>query len=118
MKRLLYVALIIAMLAVLLPAVGTVVYADDPPTSPGNSTPGADRYNSNPGLAQTIEVGAQGGGGAISGAYGYIGKDNSMGAEKVHCESCGSYPGPGTIGYITGLNNAGVVGNRQGNLPP
>ncbi len=112
MKRVLYVVLVVAMLAVLFPAV--VAYADDPP---GNSEPGIDRYLSNPGRQQAVEVGAQNGSGAASGTFGYLGKDSSMGTQKVHCETCGSYPGPGTDGYQTGLNNSGVAGNRQGNLP-
>src|SRR6184192_3277338 len=69
----------------------------------GNSTPGDDRYNNNPGRQQATEVGAQCGSGAGSGAFGYFGKDNNLKG--------------GANGYQTGLNNSGVAGNRQGNLP-
>jgi hypothetical protein len=69
----------------------------------GNSTPGIDRYNNNPGRQQATEVGAQCGSGAGSGAFGYFGKDNNLAG--------------GANGQQTGLNNSAVCGNRQGNLP-
>jgi hypothetical protein len=65
----------------------------------GNSTPGPDRYNNNPGRQQAVEVGAQCGSGAGSGAFGYLGKDNNEAG--------------GANGYQTGLNNSAVCGNRQ-----
>jgi len=68
----------------------------------GNSTPGLDRYLDNPGRQQATEVGAQCGSGAGSGAFGYLGKDESMSG--------------GADGYHTGINNSSVCGNRQGNL--
>ena len=68
----------------------------------GNSTPGIDRYNDNPGRQQATEVGAQCGSGAGSGAFGYFGKDNNLAG--------------GANGEQTGLNNSSVCGNRQGNL--
>lgn len=68
----------------------------------GNSTPGIDRYNDNPGRQQATEVGAQCGSGAGSGAFGYFGKDNNLAG--------------GANGVQTGLNNSAVCGNRQGNL--
>jgi hypothetical protein len=37
------------------------------------------------------------------GAFGFFGKDNNLAG--------------GANGYQTGLNNAGLCGNRQGNLP-
>ena len=37
------------------------------------------------------------------GAFGYFGKDHNLAG--------------GANGYQTGLNNAGLCGNRQGNLP-
>lgn len=80
-----------------------VARADDCSTAPGNSCPGADRYNSNPGRQQAGEVGAQNGSGAGSGAFGYFGKDLNMAG--------------GADGYQTGINNSAVAGNRQGNLP-
>jgi hypothetical protein len=71
-------------------------------TDPGNSTPGIDRYNNNPGRQQAIAVGAQCGSGAGSGAFGFLGKDNNLKG--------------GADGQATGLNNSAVCGNRQGNL--
>jgi hypothetical protein len=78
-------------------------FAGQPVPPPGNSAPGLDRYLSNPGRQQATEVGAQNGSGAGSGAFGYFGKDNNLKG--------------GADGYATGLNNSGVAGNRQGNLP-
>jgi hypothetical protein len=75
----------------------------DQPANPGNSTPGIDRYNNNPGRQQATAVGAQCGSGAGSGAFGYFGKDNNLAG--------------GANGQQTGLNNSAVCGNRQGNLP-
>jgi hypothetical protein len=74
-----------------------------PAFAAGNSTPGLDRYLDNPGRQQATEVGAQCGSGAGSGAFGYFGKDLNMAG--------------GADGAQTGLNNSGVCGNRQGNLP-
>jgi hypothetical protein len=59
-------------------------------------------YDANPGRQQAVEVGAQCGTGAGSGAFGALGKDNSMAG--------------GANGAQTGLNNSAVCGNRQGNL--
>jgi hypothetical protein len=73
------------------------------PVFADNSTPGIDRYLDNPGRQQATEVGAQCGSGAGSGAFGYFGKDLNMAG--------------GADGTQTGLNNSGVCGNRQGNLP-
>jgi hypothetical protein len=67
-------------------------------TGPGNSTPGIDRYNENPGRQQATEVGAQCGSGAGSGAFGFFGRDNSLAG--------------GANGTQTGLNNSAVCGNR------
>jgi hypothetical protein len=72
-------------------------------TGPGNSTPGDARYLANPGRQQAVEVGAQCGSGAASGAFGFFGKDNNLAG--------------GANGQQTGLNNSAVCGNRQGNLP-
>jgi hypothetical protein len=69
----------------------------------GNSTPGIDRYNDNPGRQQATDVGAQCGSGAGSGAFGYFGKDNNLAG--------------GANGQQTGINNSSLCGNRQGNLP-
>jgi hypothetical protein len=77
-------------------------FADQPVPAPGNSAPGIERYDSNPGRQQAGEVGAQCGSGAGSGAFGFLGKDmNEAG---------------GANGQQTGLNNSAVCGNRQGNL--
>jgi hypothetical protein len=76
----------------------------------GNSTPGIDRYNNNPGLQQATEVGAQCGSGAGSGAFGYFGKDLNLGIKSDPTD-------PGANGQQTGINNSSVCGNRQGNLP-
>ena len=64
----------------------------------GNSTPGLDRYMDNAGRQQAVEVGAQCGTGAGSGAFGYFGQDLNMAG--------------GANGYQTGLNNSAVCGNR------
>jgi hypothetical protein len=69
----------------------------------GNSTPGIDRYDNNPGRQQATSVGAQCGSGAGSGAFGFFGKDNNLAG--------------GADGQATGLSNSAVCGNRQGNLP-
>src|SRR4051812_14715367 len=76
----------------------------------GNSTPGIDRYNNNPGRQQATEVGAQCGSGAGSGAFGFFGKDNNLGIKSDPTD-------PGANGHQTGVNNSSVCGNRQGNLP-
>jgi hypothetical protein len=76
----------------------------------GNSTPGEDRYNNNPGRQQATEVGAQCGSGAGSGAFGFFGKDNNLGIKSDPTD-------PGANGQQTGINNSSVCGNRQGNLP-
>lgn len=83
--------------------VSTAAFAAQPVPAPGNSAPGIDRYLNNPGRQQATEVGAQCGSGAGSGAFGYLGKGQSMAG--------------GANGTQTGLNNSAVCGNRQGNLP-
>ena len=76
----------------------------------GNSTPGLDRYENNPGRQQATEVGAQCGSGAGSGAFGFFGKDNNLGIKSDPTD-------PGANGHQTGINNSSLCGNRQGNLP-
>lgn len=71
----------------------------------GNSTPGADRYENNPGRQQATEVGAQCDSGAGSGSFGYFGKDANLGIKSDPTD-------PGANGYQTGLNNSAVCGNR------
>lgn len=86
-------------------AISTILMAGGmaiPAMAAGNSTPGAGRYDSNPGRQQAVEVGAQCGTGAGSGTFGYLGQDSSMAG--------------GANGHQTGLNNSAVCGNRQGNL--
>jgi len=53
---------------------------------------------------------------ADHGSFNAFGKNASLGIEKVHATFLGSYPGPGTDGTQTGLNNSLLCGNRQGNL--
>jgi hypothetical protein len=84
-----------------------------PTLAAGNSTPGIERYDNNPGRQQATEVGAQCGSGAGSGAFGYLGKDNNPGDPSW---DGGNGTDPGTDGHQTGLNNSAVCGNRQGNL--
>ena|ERR1041385_3433980 len=72
-------------------------------TGPGNSTPGIDRYNNNPGRQQATAVGAQCGTGAGSGAFGFFGKDNNLKG--------------GANGPATGEANSSICGNRQGTPP-
>ena len=91
-------------LAVTIFAVFSFAFTFSSVSAAGNSTPGIDRYENNPGRQQATEVGAQCGSGAGSGAFGYFGKDNNMAG--------------GANGQQTGLNNSSVCGNRQGNLDP
>jgi len=69
-------------------------------TGPGNSTPGLDRYNNNPGRQQATEVGAQCGSGAGSGAFGFFGKGNNLAG--------------GANGQATGDANSSICGNKDG----
>src|ERR1700732_2726110 len=89
-------------------ALSSAAFADHP-ASPGNSTPGIDRYLDNPGRQQATAVGAQCGSGAGSGAFGFFCKENNLGITHPN--------GPGADGQQTGINNSAVCGNRQGNLP-
>lgn len=47
------------------------------------------------------------------GSFDAFGKDASLGTEKVHATFLGSYPGPGTNGTQTGINNSTLCGNPQ-----
>ena len=47
------------------------------------------------------------------GSFGAFGKDASLGTEKVHATFLQSYPGPGTDGTQTGINNSNLCGNPQ-----
>src|SRR4051812_20224016 len=77
--------------------------ADQPNPPPGNSQPGIDRYDNNPGRQQATAVGAQCGSGAGSGAFGFFGKDHNLAG--------------GANAQQTALKNSSLCGNRQGNLP-
>lgn len=46
------------------------------------------------------------------GSFGAFGMDASLGTEKVHATFLSSWPGPGTDGTQTGLNNSALCGNR------
>ena len=64
----------------------------------GNAGDGSD-YGTQPGFTVALSHTACAG----HGAFGYFGKDNNMAG--------------GADGNQTGLNNSGLCGNRQGNLP-
>src|ERR1043165_2473786 len=81
----------------------------------GNSTPGDDRYNNNPGRQQATEVGAQCGSGAGSGAFGYFGKDNNLGIKSDPTDPGATGGGPGTGG--TGDAHSSICGQGHGNQP-
>lgn len=72
-----------------------------PAFATGNSIPGLERYLSNPGHQQAVEVGAQCGSDEGSGIFGYLGKDANVAG--------------GANGFETGLYNSGFCGNREGN---
>src|ERR1041384_6899331 len=84
-------------------------------TGPGNSTPGIDRYNNNPGRQQATAVGAQCGTGAGSGAFGFFGKDNNLGIKSDPTDPGATGGGPGTGG--TGDANSSICGQGHGNQP-
>ena len=78
-------------------------------------------YGTQPGYDNAI---ANSNGCAGAGAFGAFGKSANLGIEASpgngdpqHATFLGSYPGPGTDGYQTGVNNSTNCGNRQGNLP-
>lgn len=77
-------------------------------TAAADASGNGSGYCTQPGCIQLRTPGAPGsnaqnGTGAASGAFGAFGKNNNQAG--------------GTDGYQTGLNNSGVAGNRQGNLP-
>src|SRR3982750_4080076 len=76
----------------------------------GNSTPGIDRYENNPGRQQATEVGAQCGSGAGSGGVGFFAKDKNLGLKSDPTD-------PGADDHQAGVDNSSICGNRQGNLP-
>jgi hypothetical protein len=81
------------------------------PAFASNSGDGSD-YGTMPGYTVATSNTAC----ADHGSFDAFGKNASLGVEKVHAIFLGSYPGPGTDGFQTGLNNSGLCGNRQGNL--
>jgi len=92
------IAVLAALVVLALPAAASAGWEGQ-----GNSTPGEERYDA---IRAHVNPDAQCGTGGGSGAFGYFGKDfNIAGGE--HREG----------GEQTGLNNSGVCGNRQGNLP-
>lgn len=74
----------------------------------GNAGDGSG-YGTQPGYDNAIE---NSNGCAGTGAFGAFGKDASLGTEKVHATFLKSYPGPGTDGTQTGINNSSVCGNQ------
>jgi hypothetical protein len=110
MKKNLLRATVLAIFLLSIPMM--VAFADgnvppDPP--PGTLPAGGERYTAILDIASIPEL-AQNDSGAASGAFGYLGKEYNMGI-KFDAND------PGANGYKTGLNNSGVAGNRQGNLP-
>jgi hypothetical protein len=84
-------------------AVPGIALAATSSAGPGGCT-GVACYDANPGRQQAVEVGAQNGSGAGSGAFGaFTGKGNNFAG--------------GADGHQTGVNNSSIAGNRQGNLP-
>src|SRR6476659_5705924 len=87
----------------------------------GNAGDGSG-YGSQPGYDNAI---ANSNGCAGHGAFGAFGKGANLGIanppgnpdQPGHATFLGYYPGPGTDGQQTGLNNSTLCGNRQGNLP-
>jgi hypothetical protein len=87
----------------------------------GNAGDGSG-YGTQPGFDNAI---ANSNGCAGAGAFGAFGKGANLGIanppgnpdQPGHATFLGSYPGPGTDGQQTGLNNSSLCGNRQGNLP-
>lgn len=86
----------------------------------GNAGDGSG-YGTQPGYDNAI---ANSNGCAGAGAFGAFGKGANLGIANApgngnseHATFLSSYPGPGTDGQQTGLNNSSLCGNRQGNLP-
>src|SRR5829696_4851946 len=80
-------------------AIPGIALAGTASAGPGGCT-GADCYFANPGRQQAVEVGAQNGSGAGSGAFGaFTGPGNNFAG--------------GDDGFQTGVNNSAVAGNRQ-----
>ena len=80
-------------------AIPGIALAGTASAGPGGCT-GADCYFANPGRQQAVEVGAQNGSGAGSGAFGaFTGPGNNFAG--------------GADGFQTGVNNSAVAGNRQ-----
>jgi len=83
----------------------------------GNAGDGSG-YGTQPGYDNAI---ANSNGCAGAGAFGAFGKGANLGIEASpgngdaqHATFLGSFPGPGTDGQQTGLNNSSNCGNPQG----
>jgi hypothetical protein len=87
----------------------TTVGAMAAPALASNSGTGAD-YGTMPGYTQAQSQTQCSG----AGAFNALGKNASLGTEKVHAQFLGSYPGPGTDGQQTATNNSTLCGNPQG----
>jgi hypothetical protein len=80
-------------------AVPGIALAATSSAGPGGCT-GVDCYYANPGRQKAVEVGAQNGSGAGSGAFGaFTGPGNNFAG--------------GADGFQAGLNNSAIAGNRQ-----
>jgi len=78
------------------------------PALASNSGDGSD-YGTQPGYAVSAShTVCQG-----HGSFNAFGKNASLGVEKVHATFLSSYPGPGTDGTQTGINNSNLCGNPQ-----
>jgi hypothetical protein len=73
--------------------------------------PSGGGYGSQPGHAVVLEVGAQCGSGAGSGAFGAFGTFGDV-THDYGINNLGSNGVPGADGTQTGLNNSAVCGNR------
>lgn len=78
------------------------------PVLAGNAGDGSD-WGTQPGYAVAISNTEC----ADHGSFGAFGKDASLGIEKVHADWLHSYPGPGTDGTQTGINNSNLCGSPQ-----
>ncbi|MDP2671448.1 MAG: hypothetical protein Q8P13_03240 [bacterium] len=89
-------------------AAGSLVAFAIVPAVASNSGNGSD-YGTMPGYGVSTSKTVC----ADHGSFDAFGKDASLGIEKVHATFLGSYPGPGTDGTQTGINNSTLCGNPQ-----
>ena len=78
---------------------------------PATASAAANGYGNN-GSAQAASVGAQCGTGASSGAFGAFGNFGGWHDVGINNDANANGSEPGTVGYLVGLNNSGVCGNR------